>query len=111
MSFHVTTRLENSLEFVELYGCKGVLCLQIWRVTDVPKGDKYQYTHFAHTVNSFDSAPPRLLASDSRLRPDRYALENGDLSRAGTEKARYFSRLPINSCILQMVIVSEARGR
>jgi hypothetical protein len=52
--------------------------VQIWRVADVPKGDKYQYTHFAHTV-----------ASDSRLRPDRYALENGDLSRAGAEKARY----------------------
>lgn len=65
--------------------------LQIWRVADVPKGDKFQYTHFAHTINSFDSAPRRLLASDSRLRQDRLALERGDLSRAGTEKARYFS--------------------
>ncbi|KAG0598242.1 hypothetical protein M758_12G056900 [Ceratodon purpureus] len=70
----------------------GTELKEIWRVTDVPKGDKYQYTHFAHTVNSFDSAPPRLLASDSRLRPDRYALENGDLSRAGTEKARLEER-------------------
>lgn len=64
---------------------------QIWRVADVPKGDKYQYTHFAHTINSFDSAPPTLLASDSRLRPDRYALERGDVSSAGFEKSRYFS--------------------
>ena len=65
--------------------------LQIWRVADTPKGDKFQYTHFAHNVNSFDSAPQRLLASDSRLRPDRQALEKGDLSRAGVEKSRYVS--------------------
>ena len=70
--------------------------VQIWRVADAPKGDKFQYTNFAHTINSFDSAPPRLLASDSRLRPDRYALEKGDLYRAGIEKARYFYVLKIN---------------
>ncbi|XP_024403561.1 oxysterol-binding protein-related protein 3A [Physcomitrium patens] len=65
---------------------------EIWRVADVPKGDKYQYTHFAHTINSFDSAPPTLLASDSRLRPDRYALERGDVSSAGFEKSRLEER-------------------
>lgn len=30
-----------------------------------------------------------MLASDSRLRPDRYALEMGDLAKAGAEKSRY----------------------
>lgn len=55
----------------------------------MPENDKFQYTYFAHKINSFDTAPKKLLASDSRLRPDRYALEKGDLSKAGAEKSRY----------------------
>jgi hypothetical protein len=61
---------------------------QIWRVAPTPPNDKYQYTHFAHKINSFDTAPKKLLASDSRLRPDRYALEKGDMSKSGSEKSR-----------------------
>lgn len=61
----------------------------MWHLADVPKNDKFQYTHFAHKINSFDTAPAKLLASDSRLRPDRYALEQGDLSKAGAEKHRF----------------------
>lgn len=57
-----------------------------------PENDKFQYTHFAHKINSFDTAPKKLLASDSRLRPDRYALEKGDLSKAGSEKSRFVLR-------------------
>ncbi|MCI01155.1 oxysterol-binding protein 3C-like, partial [Trifolium medium] len=62
----------------------------VWHVADVPPNDKFQYTHFAHKLNSFDTAPRKLLASDSRLRPDRYALELGDLSKSGTEKSRHY---------------------
>lgn len=65
--------------------------LQVWHIADAPKNDKFQYTYFAHKINSFDTAPKRLLASDSRLRPDRYALEKGDLSKSGAEKSRYLS--------------------
>lgn len=61
---------------------------QVWRVADVPKNDKYDYTYFAHKINSFDTAPKKLLASDSRLRPDRFALEKGDMSKSGSEKSR-----------------------
>lgn len=60
---------------------------EVWRVADAPEGDKYQYTYFAHKINSFDTAPKKLLASDSRLRPDRYALEKGDMSKSGSEKS------------------------
>ncbi|GMH23075.1 hypothetical protein Nepgr_024918 [Nepenthes gracilis] len=60
---------------------------EVWRVADPPEDDKFQFTHFAHKINSFETAPKKLLASDSRLRPDRYALEKGDLSKAGTEKS------------------------
>ncbi|KAG6607252.1 Oxysterol-binding protein-related protein 3C, partial [Cucurbita argyrosperma subsp. sororia] len=60
---------------------------EVWHVAKTPENDKYQYTHFAHKINSFDTAPKKLLASDSRLRPDRYALEKGDLSKAGSEKS------------------------
>ncbi|KAM7262527.1 hypothetical protein ACFE04_000210 [Oxalis oulophora] len=65
---------------------------EVWRVADTPKNDKYQFTHFAHKLNSFDTAPKKLLASDSRLRPDRYALEKGDMSKAGSEKSRLEER-------------------
>ncbi|XP_043815529.1 oxysterol-binding protein-related protein 3C isoform X2 [Manihot esculenta] len=60
---------------------------EAWHVADVPPNDKFQYTYFAHKLNSFDTAPRKLLASDSRLRPDRLALEKGDLSKAGAEKS------------------------
>ncbi|KAL4285161.1 hypothetical protein GQ457_16G022590 [Hibiscus cannabinus] len=65
----------------------GTELKESWRLADAPKNDKFQYTHFAHKINSFDTAPKKLLASDSRLRPDRYALEQGDLSKAGFEKS------------------------
>ncbi|KAI8523790.1 hypothetical protein RHMOL_Rhmol13G0099600 [Rhododendron molle] len=62
--------------------------LVAWRIAAVPENDKFQYTYFAHKINSFETAPKKLLASDSRLRPDRYALEKGDLSKSGAEKSR-----------------------
>jgi hypothetical protein len=65
--------------------------LQVWHLADVPEKEKFQYTYFAHKINNFDTAPRKLLASDSRLRPDRYALERGDLSKAGAEKSRSLS--------------------
>ncbi|RWR81612.1 Oxysterol-binding protein [Cinnamomum micranthum f. kanehirae] len=65
----------------------GTELKEVWRVAAVPENDKFQYTYFAHKINSFDTAPKKLLASDSRLRPDRYALEKGDLSKAGAEKS------------------------
>uniref|UniRef100_A0A2P2LDM3 Oxysterol binding protein n=3 Tax=Rhizophora mucronata TaxID=61149 RepID=A0A2P2LDM3_RHIMU len=67
--------------------CPGTELKEVWRVADAPKNDKFQYTYFAHKINSFGTAPKKLLASDSRLRPDRYALEMGDTSKAGYEKS------------------------
>ncbi|PNY00438.1 oxysterol-binding protein 3a-like [Trifolium pratense] len=63
------------------------MLLEVWRVAEAPKNDKFQYTYFAHKLNSFDTAPKKLLPSDSRLRPDRAALEKGDLSLSGNEKS------------------------
>ncbi|XP_031120793.1 oxysterol-binding protein-related protein 3C-like [Ipomoea triloba] len=65
----------------------GTELKEVWRLAPVPEKDKFQYTHFAHKINSFDTAPKKLLASDSRLRPDRAALEKGDLSKSGSEKS------------------------
>ncbi|XP_072992914.1 oxysterol-binding protein-related protein 3A-like [Typha latifolia] len=65
----------------------GTEVKEVWRVAATPENDKYQYTYFAHKINSFDTAPRKLLSSDSRLRPDRYALEKGDMSKAGSEKS------------------------
>ncbi|XP_042435472.1 oxysterol-binding protein-related protein 3A-like [Zingiber officinale] len=65
----------------------GTELKEVWRLAAAPENDKFQYTYFAHKINSFDTAPKRFLASDSRLRSDRYALEKGDLSKAGAEKS------------------------
>jgi hypothetical protein len=37
----------------------------------------YGFTEFTRACNLMSTAPPGLLASDSRLRPDRVALEEG----------------------------------
>ncbi|GFZ02278.1 oxysterol-binding family protein [Actinidia rufa] len=73
-------------------GARAGLPLEAWKVAEVPENDKFQYTYFAHKLNSLDTAPKKLLASDSRLRSDRYALEKGDLSKAGSEKSRLEER-------------------
>ncbi len=49
-----------------------------------PKGDKYGFTHFARLLCSGKGLAP--LASDSRRRSDRAALEWGDAGTAGAEK-------------------------
>ncbi|KAJ0603278.1 putative oxysterol-binding protein [Helianthus annuus] len=69
------------------FPCASFVAIVVWRVAESPADDKFQYTHFAHKVNSFTTAPKKLLPSDSRLRTDRYALEMGDLSKAGSEKS------------------------
>ncbi|KAG4145404.1 hypothetical protein ERO13_D05G095160v2 [Gossypium hirsutum] len=51
-----------------------------WHVADTPKNDKFQFTYFAHKINSFDTAPKK------------FALEKGDLSKAGSEKSRLEER-------------------
>lgn len=65
----------------------GTELKEAWRIAKLPENDKFQYTYFTHKLNSLDTAPKKLLASDSRLRPDRYALERGDLAKAGLEKS------------------------
>jgi hypothetical protein len=74
--------------FADIWCCSNLLFPQVWKVAPTPANDKHQYTYFAHKLNSFDTAPKKLLPSDSRLRPDRYALEKGDMSKSGAEKSR-----------------------
>eukprot|EP00270_Netrium_digitus_P002669 TRINITY_DN1302_c0_g1_i3.p1 TRINITY_DN1302_c0_g1~~TRINITY_DN1302_c0_g1_i3.p1 ORF type:complete len:478 (+),score=107.77 TRINITY_DN1302_c0_g1_i3:23-1435(+) len=70
----------------------GTELQEIWHLAEMPKADKYQYTYFAHKLNSHETAPLNLLHSDSRLRPDRLALEKGDMMKSGIEKARLEER-------------------
>ncbi|KAF8064627.1 ORP3B [Scenedesmus sp. PABB004] len=60
---------------------------RLWTCAAKPEDDPYGCTHFAWDLNSckFLSKPP--LASDSRRRGDRHALEKRELSAAGAEKA------------------------
>ena len=59
---------------------------ELWAATPPLAGDGYGFTAFAHSLNGAVSAPPGLLASDSRLRPDRVALQAGELGAAGVAK-------------------------
>uniref|UniRef100_M4CZG6 Oxysterol-binding protein n=1 Tax=Brassica campestris TaxID=3711 RepID=M4CZG6_BRACM len=52
---------------------------KVWKVAEAPKKDKYQYTHFAHKINSFDTAPSKLLSYDSRLRPRHWRYDQSCL--------------------------------
>ncbi|KAK8534619.1 hypothetical protein V6N13_081057 [Hibiscus sabdariffa] len=71
--------------------------MQSWRVADAPKNDKFQYTH---KINSFDTAPKKLSA---RSRPDRCALEQGDLSKAGFEKSSSSDGIDVKSTELNSI--------
>ncbi|CAL5227744.1 g10760 [Coccomyxa viridis] len=62
----------------------GSKTTRLWQCKEKPKGDKYGFTHFARMLNAGKGVAP--LASDSRRRPDRAALEWGDTGSAGTEK-------------------------
>eukprot|EP00246_Nothoceros_aenigmaticus_P017170 TRINITY_DN820_c0_g1_i1.p1 TRINITY_DN820_c0_g1~~TRINITY_DN820_c0_g1_i1.p1 ORF type:complete len:458 (+),score=67.58 TRINITY_DN820_c0_g1_i1:393-1766(+) len=61
---------------------------EVWKVAPTPQHDKFDFTYFAHKINSFETAPEGLLSSDSRLRPDRRSLEMGNLNEASSEKSR-----------------------
>jgi len=62
-------------------GDEGGEEIVLWTKEAMPKDrDKYGFTHFARHCNSAAGCPPGLLASDARLRPDRAALEAGDLN-------------------------------
>lgn len=65
---------------------------EVWKVADLPEKDKFQFTYFTHKLNSLDTAPRKMLASDSRLRSDRCALEKGDLSKVSREKSSIEAR-------------------
>ena len=53
----------------------------MWTCSEKPEGDGYGFTKYVHDVlNKWEGSG--LLRSDSRLRPDRTALEAGDSSRA-----------------------------
>lgn len=56
------------------------MLLKVWKVAEAPTNDKFQYTYFAHKVK-------KLSAPYSLLQLDRYALEMGDMSKAGSEKS------------------------
>jgi len=62
--------------------------VKLWEVDAWPeKPSKYGFTHYTIKCNEMTSAPKAgVMPSDSRLRPDRIALEKGDNSVAGSKK-------------------------
>lgn len=66
----------------------GTDARRIWTCTPKPQGDWYGFTQFAHKLNGCDFLRRAPLASDSRRRLDRAALEKGDMGAAGSEKYR-----------------------
>ena len=63
----------------------------LWEAKEFPDQFNLQYffTQFAIQLNNLpDELKPKLPPTDSRLRPDQRALENGDLDQAAEEKNR-----------------------
>ncbi|XP_028309421.1 oxysterol-binding protein-related protein 2-like isoform X2 [Gouania willdenowi] len=63
----------------------------LWRITPRPthSAQMYNFTSFAMTLNELEPGAERLLApTDSRLRPDIRAMENGDIDLSSREKER-----------------------
>lgn len=60
----------------------------LWTKQPMPEdgGGKYGFTTFTRRQCAAESCPPGLLPSDSRLRPDRTALEAGNTGEAGLAK-------------------------
>jgi len=65
----------------------------IWKKPEPNAFGKYKLTEFAAKLNVMDAKYEMLLpVTDSRLRPDRRALERGDMSNAGIAKSRLEDR-------------------
>jgi len=74
-------------ESVSVTPASGGDAKTLWTKEPMPADPtKYGFTNFTFKQNAGSSCPPGLLASDSRLRPDRAALEAGDSSLAGAQK-------------------------
>lgn len=84
----------NRVSFVDMVACDGegapladAAVTRLWSCKPKPEGDYYSFTHFAHALNSSEGIRTPL-ASDSRRRPDRAALADGNSTLAGSEKYR-----------------------
>ncbi|KAI7842034.1 hypothetical protein COHA_004235 [Chlorella ohadii] len=64
---------------------EGAEPLRLWTCREKPADDPYQFTHFAHELNSCEGGI-NPLPSDSRRRPDRALLELGNSSDAAVAK-------------------------
>lgn len=60
---------------------------RLWTCTEKPKDDYYSFGKFTHKISSSEGIREPL-PSDSRRRPDRSALYNGETVPAGVEKHR-----------------------
>lgn len=61
----------------------------IWQADPRPSGIPFNLTPFVVTLNALpDRLKPLLAPTDSRLRPDQRAMENGDYDLAASEKER-----------------------
>jgi hypothetical protein len=63
--------------------------MEVWHTNERPKGVPFNLTTFAMTLNALDDKlKPYLPPTDTRLRPDQRAMEEGQYDFAATEKNR-----------------------
>ena len=82
-------RATEGYEDVEVGSNKKHEAVLVWEAHERPSGIPFNLTPFVVTLNAVDEhLQKRLPPTDTRLRPDQRAMEDGEYDKAATEKSR-----------------------
>ncbi|GME58719.1 oxysterol binding protein [Neofusicoccum parvum] len=85
----IYARLTPGYEDAENVGVKDKQAILIWQCHERPTGIPFNLTPFVLTLNALpERLKPILAPTDTRLRPDQRAMEDGEYDLAATEKNR-----------------------
>lgn len=85
----IYARATEGFEDVEVGGKSANQAMLIWQAHERPSGIPFNLTPFGVTLNSVpDTLRAKLPPTDTRLRPDQRAMEDGEYDHAATEKNR-----------------------
>jgi oxysterol-binding protein 1 len=85
----IYARATEGFEDVEVGGARANQAMLVWQAHERPSGIPFNLTPFVVTLNAVpDTLRAKLPPTDTRLRPDQRAMEDGEYDFAATEKNR-----------------------